>query len=256
MVGDGKLESVREEINLGMWRQEELEKVIRKAAQIPLTGRKIDFISWHFLGTDYREGTLIGNEETPEKFVVDFSGVDCFTVLDYVEAVRLSDSFSAFRNNLARVRYRSGIIAFDHRNHFFSDWGIFHGDFIEDVTVEVGGGHTRSSGKRLNVKEDGTFYLPGITPIERTVDYIPASAIHESVLRKCKTGDYVGIYAEDPGLDVTHVGIFIRGRGKAYLRHASSLTEYRKVIDQDFLAFMVRKPGFLVFRPRATKNRS
>lgn len=254
MVGDGKLESVREEINLGSWKREKLDRMIARASQIPLAGRKIDFTSWHFLGTDYREGTLVGNEKTPEMFVVDFSGMDCFTFIDYVEALRLSDSFLAFRNNLARVRYRSGIIAFDHRNHFFSDWGTFNGDFIEDVTVQVGGKLARSSGKRLNVKEDGTFYLPGITPIERNVDYIPASAINESVLRKCKTGDYVGIYAEDPGLDVTHVGIFIRGRGKAYLRHASSLTEYRKVIDQDFLAYMIGKPGFLVLRPKNKKN--
>lgn len=242
------------EINLGMCRQEELEKIIRKAAQIRLTGRKIDAISWHFLGTDYRDGTLIGNEKTPELFVVDFSGVDCFTLLDYVEALRLSDSFLAFRNNLARVRYRSGIIAFDHRNHFFSDWGIFNGDFIEDVTVEIGKGHTRSSGKRLNVKEDGTFYLAGIAPVERSINYIPSHSMNESIIRKCRTGDYIGVYAENSGLDVTHVGIFIRSKGKAYFRHASSLPEYRQVIDQDFLTYMIGKPGLLVLRPRDNKE--
>ena len=32
--------------------------------------------------------------------------------------------------------------------------------------------------------------------------------------------------ADDPGLDVTHVGIIIKNKGKVYLRHASSLPEY------------------------------
>ena len=236
------------EINLGMWRQEDLEKIIRKAAQIRIKGRKVDFISRQFLGIHYREDTLIGNEKTAEIFVVDLSGVDCFTFIDYVEALYLSDSISTFKNNLIQVRYRSGIISFDHRNHFFSDWSVFNPNLIEDVTVQVGGSLARSFRKKLNVKEGGALYLPGIAPVERTIDYIPAAALNESVMRKCKTGDYIGIYAEDPGLDVTHVGIFIRSKGKAYFRHASSSPEHRKVIDQDFRAYMTGKPGFLVFR--------
>jgi hypothetical protein len=248
MVGDMKSKEIGAKINLGMWRQEDLEKIIRKAAHFRIIGGKVAFISRQFLGTHYREDTLIGNDTTAEIFVVDLSEVDCFTFIDYVEALRLSESISAFKNNLIHVRYRSGIIAFDHRNHFFSDWSVFSRDRIEDVTVEVGGGHTRSSRKKLNVKEGGALYLPGIAPIERTIDYIPAGALNESVMRKCKTGDYIGIFADNPGLDVTHVGIFIRSKGKTCFRHASSLPEHRKVIDQDFRAYMSGKPGFLVFR--------
>jgi hypothetical protein len=238
----------REVMNLGKWSRESLEKIIAKAADFHLTGRKIDFISRQFLGIHYREGTLIGNEKTSEVFVVDLSGVDCFTFIDYVEALRLSDSISTFKNNLRQIRYRSGAIVFNHRNHFFSDWSVFNRAHIEDATVRVGGGHAQSSEKKLNVKEDGTLYLPGIAAIDRTVDYIPAGSINESVIRRCKTGDYIGIYADTPGLDVTHVGIFIKDQDKVYLRHASSLPECRKVIDQDFLSYMVGKPGFLVFR--------
>lgn len=250
MTGDDmKSRSVREKITLGIWKHEGLEKIIAKVDQINRAGRRIDTISRQFIGLQYKERTLVGNEKLPEVFIVDFTGVDCFTFIEYVEALRLSVSFSAFKFNLAHVRYRSGIIAFDHRNHFFSDWSVFNRDHLQDVTMQVGNRQTRSSRKKLNVKEDGTLYLPGITPIERAIDYIPSTAIDVSVLQKCKTGDYIGIYANDPGLDVTHVGIFIKSRGKAFLRHASSLPEYRKVIDQDFLAYMVDKPGFLVLRP-------
>jgi hypothetical protein len=248
MAKDMKMHSERGTNNLGAWNQERFEKVMMKASRILITGRKIDFISRQFLGTHYREGTLIGNEKVAEMFIVDLSGVDCFTFIDYVEALRRSDSFSAFKNNLTRIRYKSGTLAFDHRNHFFSDWSVFNGDFMEDVTASVGGPYTRSSRKTLNVREDGTPYLPGIAPVERTIDYIPASAMNRPVIQKCRTGDYIGIYTNEPGLDVTHVGIIIKNKGKVYLRHASSLPEYRKVIDQDFTTYMTCKPGFLVFR--------
>jgi len=250
MADSTTLNIEREEINLGAWTQKGFEGMIAKAAQIGLEAKKIDFISRQFLGMYYREGTLIGGDKTAERFVVDLSGVDCFTFLDYVESLRQSCSFSAFKSNLACVRYRSGIVAFDHRNHFFSDWIGANREFIEDVTKQVGGCHARSSRKMLNTKEDGTFYLSGIDPAERIIDYIPSDAIDKAILRKCKTGDYIGIYADVPGLDVSHVGIFIRKKSAIYLRHASSLPECRMVIDQEFTGYMAGKPGFLVLRPR------
>jgi len=251
MLGNSDTQNEKQVVDLGLWRGEEFERIIRKAAQMRGAGRRIEFISRQFLGTDYEGGTLCGSEETPERLVVNFSGVDCFTFLDYVESFRLSDSFLAFKDNLARVRYRAGIVAFERRNHFFSDWITSNRDFVEDVTKQVGRNHALSSRKELNVKDDGTFYLSGITPVVRTIHYIPADAINTRILGRLRIGDYIGIYTEDPGLDATHVGIFIRSRGKTYLRHASSRSDYRKVVDQDFPAYMVDKSGFFVLRPRS-----
>jgi hypothetical protein len=250
MSGYTRLKDEKEEAIVGTWKRDKLEKMIAKAAQISSPGRKIAFISRQFLGTPYQEGTLIGDEKTPERFVVDLSAVDCFTFIDYVEALRLSDSFSTFRANLALVRYRSGIIAFDHRNHFFSDWITSNREFVEDVTGQVGGRHARSSNKTLNIREDGTHYLSGIDSTERIVGYIPSSVLDGAILRKCRTGDYIGVYAQAPGLDVTHVGIFVRSKGKTFLRHASSLPKYRKVIDQEFSVYMSGNSGFIVLRPQ------
>jgi hypothetical protein len=243
----------KEEINLGTWDLGNLEAVVKKAYQINQTGRKIDFISRQFLGTQYAEDTLIGSERTYEMLVVNFSKMDCFTFIDYVEALRLSNSFPAFKNNLTHVRYRSGIIAFDHRNHFFSDWISYGKDRIGDVTKKIGGTHTQSARKILNKKENGTLYLPGIAPVERIIHYIPGSILNEAVMRKLKAGDYVGIYTDNPGLDVTHVGIIIKSKNTTYLRHASSLPEFRKVVDQEFKDYVADRPGFLVLRPREKK---
>jgi hypothetical protein len=254
MIEEIKSKDKKEEIKLGKWDQDKLENIMTKASQVDRVGRKIDFISRQFLGTQYSESTLIGSEKTREVFVVNLSGVDCFTFIDYVEALRLSDSFFVFKDNLIHIRYRSGIISFDHRNHFFSDWSVFNRDLIEDATVKVGGRQTQSTQKMLNVKENGTLYLPGTIPIKRTINFIHAGDLNERIMGKLRTGDYIGIYTDNAGLDVTHVGIIIKRKGTTYLRHASSLPEFRKVVDQEFQTYMVGRPGFIVLRPRNMEN--
>lgn len=250
----GELEKNRQSgvINFGAWTQAGFEKIITRAARIRSVWKRIEHISRQFLGVEYKEETLVGDKKTPEKVIVGLSGLDCFTYIDYVEACRLSDSFLSFKDNLVRVRYKAGIIAYKHRNHFFTDWVVANKGIVEDVTRQIGGRHTLSSRKLLNKKEDGSVYLPEIEPVERSVYYIPAVAINDSVVRKCRSGDYIGIYSETPGLDVSHVGIFVRRNGRAYLRHASSV--YRKVVDQEFTGYMCHKPGFLVLRPTHKKN--
>jgi hypothetical protein len=237
-----------EQINLGKWTEHDLDMILQEASRISENGKRIDILSRHFLEVKYRENTLTGSAMTPEDFVINLGALDCFTFLDYIEAMRLSTSFVDFKRNLVMVRYKSGKIDYINRNHFFSDWREFNKDIIQDISLQISVERTRTIKKILNLKEDGTLYLPGLAPVERTIDYIPANVINETVIRKCKTGDYIGIYTDEPGLDVTHVGIIIKNKGEVYLRHASSLPECRKVIDQDFTTYMTGKPGFLVFR--------
>jgi hypothetical protein len=63
-------------------------------------------ISEEFLGIPYRGFTLVGDREIPERLVIDLEGMDCFTFLDYVEAIRLSRSADDFPHALIGVRYR------------------------------------------------------------------------------------------------------------------------------------------------------
>ena len=121
--------------------------------------------------------------------------------------------------------------------------------FIHDITEEVGGLKAEKILKILNRKEDGSSFLPGIAPVQREISYIPSPDIDAPILKKIRTGDYIGIYSHAAGLDVSHVGVFIREGGKSYLRHASSQPEFRKVIDQDFQGYIQNKPGIIIFRP-------
>jgi len=237
-------------IKLGMWSEDSLDHMMREAAYIEDAGEKIAFVSEQFLGVDYREFTLIGGPEKPEEFVINLEEVDCFTFVDYVEAVRLSLSFDEFKDNLKKVRYQSGVVDYVQRNHFFTDWIVFNKEFVEDVTGEVGGQKTKKTNKILNVKEDGTYFLEGINPGEREICFIPSKSVDDTVITRLRSGDYAGIYIEKEGLDVSHVGIIIKKKDSTFLRHASSLESKRRVIDQDLNEYLTNKPGLLVLRAK------
>lgn len=237
-------------IILGKFSRSTLDHLIRESSHIRDTGQRIDFLSRHFLGVGYSESTLTGDRDTPEVFVINLQGVDCMTFLEYMEAMRLSGSLSDFESNLKLVRYRSGIVDFLHRNHFFSDWREFNAGFIDDATERIGDKETMSIEKTLNEKDNGTYFLPGIPTVHREIRYIPSDALDGSVLGNLRTGDYIGIYSHSQGLDVSHSGIVIRDGITLHFRHASSQREYMKVIDQGLKEYLVDKPGIIVLRPK------
>lgn len=235
-------------IILGRWTEDKLDEILHESSKIKEAGSRIDFLSRQFLGTDYKESTLIGDARAPEVFVINLEGVDCFTFLDYVEAMRLSDSFSEFKENLRKIRYRNGKVSFENRNHFFTDWREFNSGSVNDITEKIGGQKTKSMVKALNKREDGTFFLPGIPVTRRTINYIPSGVIDDSIINKLKTGDYIGIYSEKQGLDVSHAGITIKDKNSVYFRHAS--LKQRKVVDNDLRDYMADKPGVVILRPK------
>ncbi len=237
-------------IDLGKWTEAELDKIVREAYLIEDAGSRIEFLSGFFIGLEYKESTLPGNISTAEVFVINFSGVDCFTFIDYIEAMRLSDSFESFLRNLKQVRYLNGIVSFKNRKHFFTDWAEYAPSSVDDLTEQIGGGKVKSIAKAMNLKENGTPLLPGVGSFQRTINYIPSEDANSSVLRKLKTGDYAGIYSSMQGLDVSHVGIIIRDRDTFFFRHASSDRRSRKVVDQELQAYISEKPGLIILRPR------
>jgi hypothetical protein len=226
----------------------ELDRLLNEASRIKYPAERIESLSSFFLGMPYQEYTLDGSGDGPEALIINLQGVDCFTLLDYVEAMRRASTFEEFKEQLIKTRYRDGAVSFSHRNHFFTDWSENSPEHIKDVTAQVGGPRTITVNKTINKKEDGTFFLKGVRCLEREVSYIPPCLIDEQVMDQLRTGDYAGIYAEAPGLDVSHVGIVIRKSGPLLFRHASS--ERREVIDEDFEKYITDKPGLVVLRPQ------
>lgn len=227
------------------------EQVPAAVAALADPGARVVQISARFLGTPYHPHTLIGSADRPEQLVAEFGAVDCFTLLDYVEALRRTAAPGEFRQKLIEVRYRDGEIAWSQRRHFFTDWAAAPGGRVVDVTLVVGGARTQETRKFLNRKADGSLFLPGVAVQERTLRFIPASALDRTVLDRLHPGDYLGIYAPEPGLDVSHVGMIVRQGDRLLLRHASSRRAEQRVVDSELSAYLAGKPGIVVLRPGA-----
>ena len=235
--------------HLGNWTIDLLDIILRDAAAIQDTGKLIDFLSKIFLNTPYQGLTLIGDINTPEDLVVNLEGMDCMTFIEYVEAMRLSGSYTEFTENLKRVRYRNGEVTYESRRHFFTDWVGYTPQTVEDVTSIIGAIKTVRVRKELNLRSDGAFLLPGICVTEREISFIPVNAINNIVIERLKTGDYAGVYSDKEGLDVTHTGIIIKNNNDVYLRHASSRRDTYKITDEELINYLTVKDGLIILRP-------
>lgn len=234
--------------HLGNWTIALIDRVLQEAAAITGSGDRIDYISSQLLNTPYKESSLIGSITVPEDLVIDLDGMDCMTFIEYVDAMRLSGTYAEFTINLRRIRYKKGIVAYESRRHFFTDWIGNTPQTVEDVTTIVGAGKTLKVKKRLNLNSNGTFILPGICITEREVSCIPVDAIDNIVIEQIKTGDYAGIYSDKDGLDVSHTGIIIKDEHEVYLRHASSRKDTYKIVDEILIKYLAGKNGLIILR--------
>lgn len=235
-------------IDLGRWSNAELAEVITSAHQIDAPGDRIVALSSHFIDTPYAANTLIGGPQETEQLVINLSGLDCFTFLDVVEALRRTSDVKDFLVQLKKVRYRDDIVVYEKRRHFFSDWIAGHDAVIKDVTTDVGQGRAQRVSKQLNRKSDGTLWLAGVPVTPRDISFIPTKEIDTLVLSALQSGDYVGIYSDYAGLDVSHTGLIVKDSGRTMLRHASSRSGVERVIDEGLLEYLRGKPGLLVYR--------
>lgn len=233
---------------MNVYTENQVRSIILNAGHGLDEGERINQVSRAFLGTPYREHTLIGGENRPETLVATFSGVDCFTLLDYVYALTKSVAPQEFLSRLTVTRYEDGQIGYLTRRHFFTDWALKYPRNASDITAGLSP-DTVTVNKTLNIKRNGAEYVPGLGAIARQIRYIPAAKVTPRVLEALKTGDFVGIYSPAPGLDVSHVGIVIKERGGIYFRNASPLAANRSVVDQPLRRYLQDKPGIVVLRP-------
>ena len=235
-------------LDLGRFSAQSLKEIIADARALDAAGPRIEFLSRQFLDVPYGADRLVGTADTPEALTINLAALDCYTYLDYVEALRRSAAFDEFPRQVTAVRYRQGEVSWRSRRHFFSDWVAGEAGPVRDVTARVGGAATVYARKELNRAPDGGVLLEGIPVVERTVAYIPAERLDENLARRLATGDYLGVYALAAGLDVTHAGIAILREDGLYFRHASTLRGQRRVVEAPLLDYFRRTPGMVVHR--------
>ncbi|CNI04224.1 MULTISPECIES: DUF1460 domain-containing protein [Yersinia] len=248
LVGCGN--SSHKTIDIDNYTEKRINYIIEtqvKTANSGNSGEVINKVSAEFLGTPYKANTLIGSSTEPEKLVIDFRGLDCFTYLDYVNSLRKSTDRASFVQQLVGTRYINKDISYKNRKHFFTDWSHRKPLNAQDVTAKISS-HAVTVTKYLNQKGDGGEFIPTLGIMKRDVTYIPAEFIDNNVIHNLKTGDYIGIYTNIKGLDVTHTGIFIMTPNGPMLRNASSLKKNMKVVDSPFIDYVKNTPGIVVLR--------
>ncbi|WP_039799945.1 DUF1460 domain-containing protein [Nocardia araoensis] len=239
-------------VNLDDVTARKLEELLSLRAQAPASASKADLIellSRRFLGTPYGANMLVGSATQPEQLVIDFRRVDCFTLLDYVEALTGATDRDRFTADLIRTRYAGGRVDFQQRKHFFTDWSNVAEVAATDITATLSPAAVTVA-KHLNARADGGAYLQGLPVVDRAITYIPSAAVGQDVVSGLRTGDYIGAYADQPGLDVTHVGIFVMTEAGPVFRNASSLAGNDKVVDSPFAEYVRSTPGIVVLRSR------
>ncbi|MGW4534950.1 DUF1460 domain-containing protein [Nocardia sp. NPDC004340] len=227
----------------------QLDELLALRNSIP--GARTDAIaqlSARFLGTPYGANMLIGSATRAEQLVVDFRRVDCFTYLDYVDALSRSADRAQFVRNLVATRYADSRVEFTSRKHFFTDWATVNRTAATDITRGLTPAAVTVT-KHLNAKADGGNYLPGLPVVDRDIAFVPAAAVDNTMIGKLRTGDFLGAYTDEAGLDVTHVGIFIDTPNGPMFRNASSLAANEQVVDTPLTQYLTTVPGLVVLRP-------
>ncbi|WP_114784210.1 DUF1460 domain-containing protein [Vibrio tetraodonis] len=211
------------------------------------TSDKIRQFSSVFIDVPYAANRMIGDQNTDEQLVIKLGELDCFTYLDYVEALRKSEQLDDFKDNLIQTRYINGKVDYRTRRHFFSDWVSEEAYNAIDITAELSNFFIMVT-KNLNQKENGGLFLAGLPIKRRDITYIPSDKVDEDVIKNMRDGDYVGTYSNIEGLDVTHTGIFIQTDNGPVYRNASSKRTNNRVVDTPFLEYVKTIPGIVVYR--------
>jgi hypothetical protein len=220
------------------------------------------------IGTPYVSNTL---EMAPEQLVVNLRGLDCTTYVEnclaIARTIKSEDvNFKKFTKELTQIRYRdSVIVGYPSRLHYFSDW-IYENDkkgLVKEASKEIVNipyplevdFMSTHSGSYQQLEND-TAFVAQLADKEkeisaRTMYYLPKDKL-PVFEDKLQEGDIIGITTSVSGLDITHVGIVVKQKGKVYLMHASSQAE-RVIISEntliDYLAGKKLSTGIMVVHP-------
>lgn len=227
-------------------------------------------------GTRYRHYTLeIDNRvEAPS---VNFLGMDCWTFFEIALGfARMLDEPESnwtpetLLHYIETDRYRGGQCTGEYlsRLHYLEDW-LADNDrrgLVEDLTPDLGGTSVPHSAREMSIGWRHYRYLKAnrsllgpLREMEARVSSRPLYQIPKSrvarIESKLRSGDIIGIISRDRrGLySTSHVGLALRKDDGVHFLHASSPSNYGKVVVDarisNYLARYRRDSGILVARP-------
>jgi hypothetical protein len=150
------------------------------------------------LGRPYLAHPLVGSRDRPEELVTGVSGFDCVTFVETVLALAHSETPVEFRDELVRLRYRGGTVAWEERLHYFSEW-MLENERRGVLRIDTRGPGSRTLEVRLSI-------LEGLPPRQIQLDVVPKESV-EQAMPRFTDGTIAAFASEREGLDHFHVGI-------------------------------------------------
>lgn len=215
----------------------------------PTAEARVAWFGRQFLGKPYVAHTLEGDSEM---ITVNLDELDCTTYVETVLALAYTvgegrSSWRDFVHNLERIRYRNGVInGYASRLHYISDWIVdnnHRGNFAEATTSISGCGYIIKTIDFMSRHRDLYPALADSTEFERIKNveigyrshrypYIKWTNLNnKATLAGLREGDTVALTSTAKDLDVSHLGLIVKGDdGKFHLMHASS-TKKKVIID-------------------------
>jgi Protein of unknown function (DUF1460) len=205
-------------------------------------GNRIDVLSRHFVGHSYKPNPLVGSADRSEVFTASLDGFDCVTYIETILALAGSSNVDDFLERLRKIRYESGRIQWERRNHYMTLW--LRNNVREGVIrpVSMPAAPTLSRERVVNV-------VPGLAARRTRVKCVPKAAVPR-LAAYLQSGDLIFFVSTRKNLDVFHAGIIVRDGKTLLMRHASRSQGF--VVEQKLSEFLKanRMTGVIVARPQ------
>lgn len=201
---------------------------------------RVEALSAALLGCRYEANGLVGSAEVPEVFVAPLEAFDCVTYVETVLALARAATPAEFANELRRLRYDGGVVEWERRNHYMTDWA--RRSSKRRVTRPV-------AAEGLGAKKEKLLdAVPRLPPRKTSFRCVPKSRFR-ALAPRLANGDVVLFASTKSGLDVFHCGFLVKAGGTWRLRHASRSAG--RVVEEDLLPFLGanRMAGLIVVRP-------
>src|ERR1700735_3056012 len=179
-----------------------VEQLLSKIKSDRSAGSRIDVLSRQFLGRPYKTNPLIGSADTAEVFMVSLDGFDCVTYIETVVALARASNVDSFTEWLRKIRYESGRIQWDRRNHYMTLW--IRNNVREGIIrrLSMAAVATVNIERVLNV-------VPGLAPRRIRIRCVTKRAVPQYA-KRLRNGDLICFASTHKHLDVFHAGIIVR----------------------------------------------
>lgn len=202
---------------------------------------RMRYVSGKLLGAVYLRRPLIGSVTETEVFVARMDGFDCITFLETLLSLSRAKSADEFLALLRKIRYRNGVVEYQQRLHYATDWATH--------LVQLGLLGNMTGGETVVSREKLLDIVPGIKPVFARFCFYPRHEL-AAVKRWLLDGDLILFASGRKGLDVSHAGMIVRNGEQVLIRHATR--HRKKVVEQDLAEFFGILPmsGFIIYRPK------